>query len=236
MHGDHALLKAFLSSRREWFWDWRSPNEALEELDHISSKIRSDYSFPSNVFVTHREAKQLREIWVLAKCARLMNIPKIKLSVEDPPDGYIDRGGDAVPAEVLEVLEPGRKRNLEFGPDAPEISMDPIEDWVRRADAIPGALAEGIHKKKAKPYPQSTELFVYLNIDEYGIRQKEIEGSIRSLLAKPVMPFSAIHVRWKEKLFSDSGATFVDSSVLEELDQGIDDESLWRSIVEDADD
>jgi hypothetical protein len=232
--GDHALLKAFLSSRKEWFWDWRSPNEALDQLDLIMSTIRSDHSFQRSAFVTHREAKQLREIWVLAKCAGLMKIPRIKLSVEDPPDGYFCRENEVVPAEVLEVLEPGRKRNLEFRPNAPEIAMDPVENWVRRANAIPGALEEGIRKKKAKTYPASTELFIYLNIGEYGIRQKEIEKSIRALLAEPVLPFGAIHVRWKEKIFSDCGAIFIDGNI--PIDHSSDDEALWRSISEDVDD
>jgi hypothetical protein len=231
---EHARLKAFLSSRMEWFWHWRSPTEIFDELDRIKGVIRSEHPFQSDAFVTHREAKQLREIWVLAKCASLMEISKVKLSVVDPPDGYIGRGAVTVPAEVLEVLEPGRKRNLEFGPDAPRMSMDPVENWVRRADAIPSALADGIQKKKAKSYPPSTELFVYLNIGEYGIRQKEIEAVIRSLLAQPVDPFAGIHVRWKEKVFSDNGATFIDRYAL--ADEDDDDASLWRSILEDSDD
>lgn len=222
---DYARLKAFLSSRKEWFWKWRSPTEAIEELNLINRIIQSDYPLQSSAFVTRREAKQLREVWVLAKCANSMSIPEIKLSIEDPPDGYIRRRGDAVPAEVLEIMEPGRKRNLEFAPDAPQISMDPGENWVRRANAIPGALAEGIQKKKSKIYPQSTELFVYLNIGEYGIRQKEIEGYIRLLLVEPVKPFDAIHVRWKEKTFSNCGAVYEDSSFA--IDSEMDDESLW---------
>jgi hypothetical protein len=163
-----------------------------------------------------------------------MNIPEIKLSIEDPPDGYISRGGDVMPAEVLEILEPGRKRNLEFGPDAPGISMDPVEDWVRRANAIPNALAHGIQQKKSKKYPQSTELFIYLNIGEYGIRQKEIEEYIRLLLAEASAPFGAIHVRWKEKIFSDCGTVFVDGNA--PIDGEGDDESLWESMFEDVDD
>jgi hypothetical protein len=163
-----------------------------------------------------------------------MGIPKIRLSTTDPPDGYIDRNGEAVPAEVLEVIEPGRRRSLEFGLGIPTMSMDPVENWVRRADAIPSALADGILKKKAKGYPQSTELFVYLNIGEYGIRQKEIEAFIRSLLAQPVAPLAAIHVRWKEKVFSDSGTTFADANAL--VDEDDDDASLWRSVVQDSSD
>ena len=112
--------------------------------------------------------------------------------------------------------------------------MDPYENWVRRANAIPTALADGIKKKKGKLYPQSTELFVYLNIGEYGIRQKEIEAVIRALLAEPVVPFAAIHVRWKEKIYSDNGATCVDENVL--ADEDIDDEFIWNSILEDTDD
>jgi hypothetical protein len=230
---EHASLKAFLSSRKEAFRDWRSPKDALDELYRIRAAIRSSYSLLSSAFVTHREAKELREMWVLAKCTVLMDIPLIKLSFEDRYDGYVKRAGEAVPAEVLEVLEPGRKRNLEFGADAPEFSMDPGENWVKRANAIPGALETGIRRKKAKSYPQFTELFIYLNIDEYGIRQKETEQSIRSLLAQPVAPFGAIHVRWKEKLFSDCGSTFVDMDVLADLDDGVDD-AFWCSIIEDV--
>ncbi|MGY4629618.1 hypothetical protein [Bradyrhizobium sp. USDA 4486] len=231
---DHARLKALLSSSREWFWHWRSPAEVLKELDRINRTILSDYSLFSGAFVTHREAKQLREIWVLAKCAVPMDLPRIRLCPRDPPDGYIGRGNEQIPAEILELLEPGRKRNLEFGPHAPSISMDQVENWIRRAHAIPGALAHAIQKKKAKSYPQSTELFVYLNIGEYGIRQKQTEGAIRSLLAQPVDPFAAIHVRWKEKVFSDNGATFVDRNIL--ADEKDDDASLWRMTIEDSDD
>ena len=230
--GDHDQLKAFLSSSKEWFWSWRSPTEALAELNRISREIRSIHSFQSGAFVTHREAKHLREIWVLAKCAGPMEISRIKLSKKDPPDGYIGRGCEAVPAEVLEVLEPGRKRNLEFGPDAPTISMDPGENWIRRANAIPGALAGGIQKKKAKLYPPSTELFVYLNIGEYGIRQKETEATINSLLSESVAPFAAIHVRWKEKIFSDNGEILFDHNILNHQDG--DDVPLWD--IEDSDD
>lgn len=232
--GDHAKLKELLSSRREWFWNWRSPAEVLEELILINRAIRADHSFQRSAFVTHREAKQLREVWVLAKCSGPMDISRIRLSQQDPPDGYIDRGGEPIPAEVLEVLEPRRKRNLEYGPGAPTLSMDPVENWVRRANSIPEALANGIQKKKAKPYPPSTELFVYLNIGEYGIRQKEIEGVIRSLLAQPATPFAAIHVRWKEKIFSDNGATFAEKSPLAD-EEDDDDESLWRLITEGPD-
>jgi hypothetical protein len=226
---DHDSLKAFLSSRKEWFWSWRSSKEALKELERIQSTIRSDYSFQPGAFVTHREAKQLREVWVLAKCAGQMNIPQIRLSAEDPPDGYIKREGHAVPAEVLEIIEPGRKRNLEFGPDARRLSMDPHENWIRRAKAIPGALMLGIKNKKSKSYPPSTELFVYLNIGEYGIEQAEIEKNIRALLAEPIMPFGAIHVRWKGKIFSNGGAILVGANV----DQEFDGDALWESIVDD---
>jgi hypothetical protein len=227
-------LKTFLSLEKEWFQSWRSPNDALERLAGITNAIRANFPLQRSAFVTHREAKGLREIWVLAKCADLISISEIKLNAEDPPDGYVKRQGEEFPAEVLEIIEPGRKRNLEFGPNAPEISMDPGENWVRRANAIPGALEAGIGKKKTKTYPQTTELFVYLNIYEYGIRQKEIEEKILFTLAKPIAPFAAIYVRWKGKIYCNSGTIFVDRNALE--DPEFDDESLWQSIVSEVDD
>jgi hypothetical protein len=231
---DHAQLKTFLSLEKEWFQSWRPPSEAIERLGSITNSIRSNFPFQRSAFVTHREAKGLREMWVLAKCADLMGVSEIKLNAEDPPDGYGKREGEEFPAEVLEVIEPGRKRNLEFGPNSPGISMDPGENWVRRANAIPGALEAEIGKKKTKAYPQKTELFVYLNIDEYGIRQEEIEAIIRLTIAKPIAPFAAIHVRWKGKIYSNCGVIFVDRNAPQ--DPEFDDESLWQSIVSEVDD
>ncbi|MGJ4952121.1 hypothetical protein [Bradyrhizobium sp. HKCCYLS20291] len=229
MSGDHADLKAFLSSKRLWFHYWRSPFEVLSELNSIQKSIDLSFAGFRDAFVTHREAKQLREIWVLAKCSALMEIPQLKLSVEDPPDGYVKRDNRVVPAEVLEVLEPGRKRGLEYGPDVPATRMDPAKDWIRRADAIPGALAEGISRKREKQYPLATELFVYLNIGEYGIRQEEIEQSIRSAITGSIEPLTAIHVFWKGDVFSSDGRTFRSRVVPEYLG---DDASIWASVME----
>lgn len=101
--------------------------------------------------------------------------------------------------------------------------MDPGENWVSRANAIPEALTREIAKKKRKSYPDQTELFVYLNISEYGIRQRKIEVYIRSELSKEPAPFSAIHVKWKEKVFSSSGSTFgPDNSLDYEFDESDD--------------
>ena len=107
--------------------------------------------------------------------------------------------------------------------------MDPGEKWARRAEQIPGALRAGIEKKRGKVYPEGTELFVYLNIDEYGIRQKAIETQIRTILSEDIRPLEAIHVLWKRKVYSADGMIHEEKS--EEFDSVFDDESLFDEVL-----
>jgi len=54
------------------------------------------------------------------------------------------------------------------------------KDWIARADLIPGYLDKAIRDKvnRYRAAYSSWWLVVYLNIDEWGIRQKEIEQVI----------------------------------------------------------
>jgi hypothetical protein len=51
-------------------------------------------------------------------------------------------------------------------------------NWVERAAAIPAALEKAVSRKAAKRYGSATSLLVYLNINDYGIRQTETEAAI----------------------------------------------------------
>jgi hypothetical protein len=225
----HSALKRFLQSEKCWFEDWNPPADVLDKLQEVRRVLRSRFSFQDGAFVVHREAKFLREAWVLAQSCKLMGVSSIKLNGVDPPDGFLQRDGRTSAAEIVEVIEPGRKRNLEYGPASPDFMMDPGENWVRRAKAIPPALEHEIEKKRAKVYPASTELFVYLNIDEFGIRHNEIEQFIRDKLSGDAAPFLAIHVRWKLRVYSSSGETYVDPDIPSEPE--FDDDSLWDAVI-----
>ena len=52
-----------------------------------------------------------------------------------------------------------------------------------------------------KRYGSPAMLLVYLNISEYGIRQKETEQIIAKVKAQHTSTFEQIVVLWKEKLY-----------------------------------
>jgi hypothetical protein len=58
-----------------------------------------------------------------------------------------------------------------------------------------------VRAKSQKHYGSSCWLVVYLNISEYGIRQKETEEVIALVKAPYAMSFEAISVLWKGRLY-----------------------------------
>jgi hypothetical protein len=79
--------------------------------------------------------------------------------------------------------------------------MDPEEDWTARGDSIPKFLDEAVAAKSGKRYEAPCWLVVYLNISEYGIRQKETEAAISQIKARYASSFEAISVLWKGRLY-----------------------------------
>jgi len=79
--------------------------------------------------------------------------------------------------------------------------MDPIENWIERAESIPKFLDEVVAAKSRKHYSAPCWLVVYLNISEYGIRQKETEDVIEEVKARYRRAFEAISVLWKGRLY-----------------------------------
>ena len=79
--------------------------------------------------------------------------------------------------------------------------MDPIENWIERANSIPKYLDEAISGKIKKNYASPCWLVVYLNINEYGVRQNETEQVIAETKACYSEGFVEISILWKGKLY-----------------------------------
>jgi hypothetical protein len=94
----------------------------------------------------------------------------------------------------------GRKLGQEYrevkGP-----TMDRVESWGERADSIPKFLNEAVNAKSKKRYSEPCCLVVYLNIGEFGIRQKETEATIAEMKARYASSFDSIWVLWKGRLY-----------------------------------
>lgn len=116
------------------------------------------------------------------------------------PDGYVRLGGVTKNVEVTIADMPGRKMGKEYRTDG-GIELDPVEDWAARADAIPQALETAIRKKVAKRYGSGMWLVIYLNLNDYGIRQTQTELIIAHVKQKHDSAFNALFVLWKDKLY-----------------------------------
>ena len=82
-------------------------------------------------------------------------------------------------------------------------TLDHVEDWEERANAIPCFLEEAIAAKIRKygGLCNSCWLVVDLNMNDSGIRHHETEKAILEIKARHVAHFEAISVIWKRQLY-----------------------------------
>ena len=69
------------------------------------------------------------------------------------------------------------------------------------AGPIPKYLDEVLSAKAKKNYSSPCWLVIYLNINEYGIRQSQTEQVIAETKARYSKAFASISILWKEKLY-----------------------------------
>jgi hypothetical protein len=170
---------------------WEDPGAFKGEVDALCALCVSRDWFNLN------QLKFLHDAFVLARFALLSRVDEVQLA-EAPaqwPDGFVRIAGKTHNVEVTST-HGGRRLGEEYrnvsGP-----TLDPVEDWAARADTIPNFLDEAISKKSKKTYSAPCWLVVYLNISEYGIRQKETEATIAQVKARYASSFEAISVLWK---------------------------------------
>jgi hypothetical protein len=177
--------------------DWQSPGVFRSRVEHFVSQCSS------RDFFNDPKLKFLHDAWTLAELVRHKRVAEVRLARQGErwPDGFVrTRGGRVVNIEATIALMPGRKMGEEYKFES-GVQFDPVENWVARADAIPEALESAIKKKVAKQYGSHSWLIVYLNLSEYGIRQRETEQVIHALKRRYADAFDRLLVLWKDKLF-----------------------------------
>jgi len=145
--------------------------------------------------------KFLHDAYVLAEFVRLTPVEGVRLAKasEQWPDGCVRIAGKTHNIEITST-HGGRPLGKEYRGER-TIKMDPVENWVARAESIPRYLRESIEAKSKKNYASPCWLIVYLNINELGIRQAETEKVIEAVKAEFAASFESISVLWKEKLY-----------------------------------
>jgi hypothetical protein len=174
---------------------WQSGSEFKGTVDALSARCVSEDWF------NRPQLKFLHDAFVLARLAMRGSVDGVRLAETSArwPDGFVRIAGKVHNVEVTST-HGGRKLGKEYrevkGP-----TMDPVENWVERADSIPRFLEEAVAAKSRKHYSAPCWLVVYLNISEYGIRQKETEAVIQDVKARYGHAFEAISVLWKGRLY-----------------------------------
>jgi hypothetical protein len=174
---------------------WHLPIDFRRAVHNLFQRCRGpEFKEPQREF--------LLDAWTLAEFVRYKSVDQIRLAgpSEQWPDGYVKIGRMIANVEATIALMPGRKMWKEHQVDNGTWSHDPIENWIKRADAIPGALEEAITRKIAKQYSSRTWLVIYMNINEWGIRQAEIERAIAEIKQRYANSFDQLFVLWKDKL------------------------------------
>jgi hypothetical protein len=188
------LSVAELRAARADLARWRSPIDFRRTVHSLHKRSHSrDFIRPAPKF--------LLDAWTLAEFVRHEPVDQVRLPDprEQCPDGHVKIGLRVENVEVTVALMPGRKMWDEYQFEG-KLELDPVENWAARADAIPGALEKAITDKVAKGYSSKMWLVVYLNINDGGIRQREIETAIAEIKARHAKSFDRICVIWKDKL------------------------------------
>jgi hypothetical protein len=199
-------LAKFLARKRGWFEQWRDPREFAQQIEQIDRIIDSPFLFNKTGLNWFLEALSLNSYIKFEKPAR------VRLNRSDPPDAYIFKQGSAIPVEITEVLEPDRKRGLEYrwNDGATQVQWGALdkrgfgsEDLVKRAGEIAAALKERITSKEFGIYPPNTILLVDLNMSIRGFRGDDVSDKICSVLNDD-FGFSEIVVLWNGMIFKRS--------------------------------
>jgi hypothetical protein len=145
--------------------------------------------------------KFLHDAYVLAEFASLTSVESVRLAgaSDQWPDGYAKIAGKIHNMEITST-HGGRKLGEDYR-GAKRVQMDPVENWIARAESIPHYLREAIEGKSKKNYGSPCWLIVYLNINEFGVRQAEVRRVIEAVKSEFAASFEAISVLWKGALY-----------------------------------
>ena len=188
------LLPAELKRAHEYLAIPRSPLDFRRAVHCFHKRCHSrEFKSPQRKF--------LLDAWTIAEFVRYKAVDQVWLAgpSERWPDGYVKIGQTYENIEATIALMPGRRMWEEYQFDT-KLELDPINNWIERADAIPDALEKAIRDKIAKRYSSPTWLVVYLNINDGGIRQMETERAITDIKQRHARSFNGLFVIWKDKL------------------------------------
>jgi hypothetical protein len=193
------VSKEELEGHRSDLCKWRSPAEFVRVVDELMSKVGSLQ------FFTDTKAAFGRDAWVAARLASVFEADEVRLGPDRWPDFETRANGTLRQYEITEADLEKRRRGDEYREAGPqgtsEWKMDPVENWIERAEEAPSAIQRVAIAKARKGYSRSARLVIYLNIADYDIRQKEIEAAMADSTEPAKEAFDQVWVLWKRQLY-----------------------------------
>jgi len=183
-----------LANHFSWMTQWRAPGEMNEYVDELMNSVGSKTLFnkAGTTFIL--------EAWIAGHFAEVVGAKTVRLIDDQWPDLEVELDDQLIRFEAIEADMPDRRRGDEYKL-APRMYEDPVENWVARAEAVPGALQTAVRKKRAKHYSKHENLLIYLNIGEFGIRHREIIAAFPDATKDARDIFKSVWILWKEQAF-----------------------------------
>lgn len=172
--------------------EWQTP---VTMRDHVGTTM--DDLGLKNLF-NQSGLEFLRDAWTAAEFGEVRNADRVRLVPDDWPGFELLFDNRVEAFEAVEADEPERQRGVEYRQRVGVVEDDPVEDWIARAEQASAWLEAACRKKVAKRYGPRTNLVIYLNLCEYGVRQSEVEACLRSATEPAKDAFDAVWVLWKE--------------------------------------
>lgn len=192
------LTKAEVEAGSIWAHSWRSAVEMLAHAEDLMVKLgpADHLNQPGLAFV--------REAWAAAVFGQQRGAGAVRLVADNWPDLELRFGNVVEAYEFVEADLPGRERGREYREAAAKgypVEDWPVKEWVEAARIAPMALRTAAEKKAAKGYPATAGLLIYLNINEFGIRQREVEASFAEAVQPAEGRFTSVWVLWKSRCY-----------------------------------
>ena len=154
--------------------EWQTP-EQLFARANIGGLNREQ-------FFCSREAKRMREAWILGRIGMLLPVLRVRLSPDDAPDGFFEIANfGTFPVEVTELLQKGRRRGVEDYSSL-EVVHQNHDELTAAIDGNAAWLGELINKKldREHNYPPKTVLLIYHNTSLYNFDAERVCSELES--------------------------------------------------------
>ncbi|GAC1389675.1 MAG: hypothetical protein NVSMB34_01560 [Variovorax sp.] len=162
---------------------------APEQLMQRYRTLRQEMSVEA--FFRKPGLARLREMWCAAHFVGAVdqNLVASQVAIDevdsqDDVDFELLAGGDRLPFQVAEVIEPGRRRSTEYKDFKPGATR--LEDWSLGTQMGPSWIREAIEAKLQKNYSRTSalNLLLYLNFPAYEQQYLDIRSECWAVLGR----------------------------------------------------